>query len=283
MPGYWSASQSIFFEESLPGKAFPKRCTQMQNVGIMCAHLAVLPGTFIHKVEPELQLRLPKECFPKKSMNLSMFFQFSAGKPEKIAELFWISWHFLRRLWDDFHEVIHIVSAQPRNENGILHCSTKNICRYILALGRSWKIEAGDSFSVMSWYVYYIYIKVYLYVYIYMIYLDILSSSSMIFYGHNWCNWWASLENGGSSRHKASPRNVYSNSRLPPRTNIDKREQLDTNGSLRQEQNTDGWLQAPSWRLQLSIFPHRPTPLVFGWSKSHLMRREFKAEENGRL
>ena len=33
----------------------------------------------------------------------------------------------------------------------------------------------------------------------------------------------------------------------------------------------------------MSIFPHRPTPLVFGWSKPHLMRREFKAEENGRL
>ena len=101
-----------------------------------------------------------------------------------------------------------------------------------------------------------------------MIYLDILSSSSMIFYGHNWCNWWASLEKGGS--YKASPRNVYSNSRLPPRT-IDKRH-LDTNGSLRQEQNTDGWLQAPSWRLQLSIFP------LFGPPPWSLVQATFDAK-----
>ena len=129
---------------------------------------------------------------------------------------------------------------------------------YILALGRSWKIfEAGDSFSVISWYVLNV-----------LIYLDILSSSSMIFYGHNWCNWWASLEKGGS--YKASPRNVYSNSRLPPRT-IDKRH-LDTNGSLRQEQNTDGWLQAPSWRLQLSIFP------LFGPPPWSLVQATFDAK-----
>ena len=65
--------------KSLCLAAFPKRCkTQMQNVEILCAHLAVLPGTFIHKVEPELQLRLPKECLiPKKSMNCESFSVFS--------------------------------------------------------------------------------------------------------------------------------------------------------------------------------------------------------------